>query len=190
MGPVRGYCDLPLRRKPVLVDLFKGRNVKSDKPHRSSVEAVVESLAKRYTPWFSFKNLCEQTYLETAQPIVWTRQPCVSWIWRDFQRVIGATIQAQANCQTIVGHLLIDFVNEHALGIGFFPLLFSPFPALTHLGLLLHRATVDFSAGNTPRTVPFARNDVHQAGEEDLEDMSDEKRFQKVYSGKSEHQRT
>lgn len=43
-----------------------------------------------------------------------------------------------------------------------------PFPATTHLSLLLHRGTVNCSAGSTPGAVPLAGNDPHQGSEEYL----------------------
>lgn len=46
----------------------------------------------------------------------------------------------------------------------------SPFPASTHLCLLLHWSTVNFGARNTPGAVPFAGYDVHQASQEYLDD--------------------
>lgn len=43
-----------------------------------------------------------------------------------------------------------------------------PFPATTHLSLLLHRGTVNAGAGSTPGAVPLAGNDPHQGSKEDL----------------------
>lgn len=46
--------------------------------------------------------------------------------------------------------------------------LYVPFPASTHLGLLFHSTPVNLSAGDAPGTMPLAGNDVHQRGKEYL----------------------
>lgn len=45
------------------------------------------------------------THLARQHAIVWNLQPCVSWMLRAFQRMTGAMIQAQKNCQKTEGHL-------------------------------------------------------------------------------------
>ena len=44
------------------------------------------------------------TYPAMQQLMVWSCQPWVSRMPRDRQRTMGATTQAQMNCQTIEGH--------------------------------------------------------------------------------------
>lgn len=52
-----------------------------------------------------WNNQDSGAYPAIQQAMVWSCQPCVSWMPRDRQRMIGATIQAQMSCQTIDGHL-------------------------------------------------------------------------------------
>lgn len=47
------------------------------------------------------------THLAMTQPIVWTLQPWVSWMCRDFQRTTGPTIHDQNTCPNTPGYLHI-----------------------------------------------------------------------------------
>ena len=48
-----------------------------------------------------------------------------------------------------------------------------PLPSPAHFHLLLHWGTSDFGARDTPRAMPLAGDDVHQAKDDDLENGLD-----------------
>lgn len=59
--------------------------------------------------------------------------------------------------------------------------LYLPFPASTHLGSLLHSSPSNLGARDTPGTMPFARNDIHQRRKEYL--INKQARLEKTRKG-------
>jgi len=112
----------PLRWDEILIHGGHAGDIEGDEPHGRCRETVGTLISIYAASIDTLRSLGSSSYPAMQQLMVWSCQPWVSRMPRDRQSTMGATTQAQTNCQTIEGHHSQPRPCFMAISMGVLPL--------------------------------------------------------------------